>query len=220
MILNCDMGENESAEFRQEIVPYLHAINVACGGHAGDDFTMSHCAELAAEFQLFAGAHPGLEGNFGRVARAIEVPQFRILLETQIDRLHRHLEAKKVALHHVKLHGALYHMSDQCQEIAEAYILWMKENLPTTLLIARSGGLVAQLCEERKIPCWREGFLDRGYCEDGTLIPRGIAGDIISSEDEILSRWQHFRLPCETLCLHADGKNTLKFAKRIHEISR
>ncbi len=215
MILNCDMGENESAEFRIEIAPYLHAINIACGGHAGDDFTMTHCAMLAAEHQLFAGAHPGLAGNFGRVVVDLDVSDFLLLLERQIGRLQSHLVEQKISLHHVKLHGALYHISDQRWEIADAYITWMTQNHPTSLIVARSGGRVARLCEERKVPFWREGFLDRGYSDDGTLIPRGMPGALISSEDEILLRWKHFPLLCETLCLHADGEHALNFAKRI-----
>jgi len=217
MLLNCDIGENESSELREHITPYLHALNIACGGHAGDESTMAHSAALAARHSLNAGAHPGLLGNFGRTHEEIDTESFLTLLDQQINRLLPHLTQHNIPLHHVKLHGALYHISDASPNIAGAYVTWMKQHHPSTSIIARSGGLVAHLCQERHHLVLREGFLDRGYHPDGTLIPRGTAGDTIDDPAEILRRWHHFPHPCDTLCLHADGPNALAFAKLIHQ---
>jgi UPF0271 protein len=220
MLLNCDIGENESADLREQISPYLHALNIACGGHAGDDSTMAQSASLAARHALHAGAHPGLSGNFGRTIQEIDAESFLSLLDQQLKRLLPHLQKHDIPLHHVKLHGALYHISDATPQIAEAYISWMKIHHPSSYIIARCGGLVAHLCQERNHPILREGFLDRGYNPDGTLIPRGTTGDMIDDPAEILARWHHFPYcPCETLCLHADGSQALGFAKLIHASS-
>src|SRR5580700_1254001 len=70
--LNCDMGEvpESIADGTQEsLMPSLTSINVACGGHAGDEQTMRATIQQALRWNLAVGAHPGYPDpiNFGRV---------------------------------------------------------------------------------------------------------------------------------------------------------
>ena len=71
--LNCDMGElpESIADGTQEsLMPSLTSINVACGGHAGDELTMRATTQQALRWNLAVGAHPRLSRdplNFGRV---------------------------------------------------------------------------------------------------------------------------------------------------------
>src|SRR5208282_6844701 len=70
--LNCDMGElpEAIADGTQEaLMPSLTSVNVACGGHAGDEQTMKATIEQALRWKLAIGAHPGYpdRANFGRL---------------------------------------------------------------------------------------------------------------------------------------------------------
>lgn len=70
--LNCDMGEmpNAVANGTQEsLMTFVTSVNVACGGHAGDEFTMRTTVEQAVRRNLAIGAHPGYpdRANFGRL---------------------------------------------------------------------------------------------------------------------------------------------------------
>src|SRR5580693_4897190 len=70
--LNCDMGElpEAIADGSQEaLMPSLTSVNIACGGHAGDEQTMKTTIEQALRWNLAVGAHPGYpdRANFGRL---------------------------------------------------------------------------------------------------------------------------------------------------------
>ena len=69
--LNCDMGEIPEAiadGTQESLMPNLTSVNVACGGHAGDEQTMKITIEQAMRWKLGVGAHPGYAdpANFGR----------------------------------------------------------------------------------------------------------------------------------------------------------
>src|SRR5258708_38903124 len=72
MDLNCDMGEMAEAitdGTQEALMPFLTSVNIACGGHAGDEKTIAATIEQASRWNLAIGAHPGHpdRGNFGRV---------------------------------------------------------------------------------------------------------------------------------------------------------
>src|SRR5262252_5055829 len=69
--LNCDMGEVPQAiqdGTQESLMPSLTSVNIACGGHAGDEQTMKATIEQALRWNLAVGAHPGYADreNFGR----------------------------------------------------------------------------------------------------------------------------------------------------------
>ena len=70
--LNCDMGELPAAiadGTQESLMPSLTSVNIACGGHAGDEQTMKTTVEQALRWKLAIGAHPGYpdRANFGRL---------------------------------------------------------------------------------------------------------------------------------------------------------
>jgi len=87
------------------------------------------------------------------------------------------------------------------------------------IAMARGAGLVAI----------EEGFADRGYRGDGSLVPRSEPGALIDDENEMLEhvlsmvRDKRVRavtgawvpLDVRTLCLHGDGPHALAFAQKL-----
>ena len=78
-------------------------------------------------------------------------------------------------------------------------------------------------CRRDGVPFIAEGFLDRAYRNDDSLVPRGTSGAILDSPERITARLEHWRetghvlsltgrpipLPVQTWCLHADTPNVL-----------
>jgi len=76
-----------------------------------------------------------------------------------------------------------------------------------------------------------EGYPDRAYQADGTLVPRGQPGAVLSDVDTVVAR--AFRLataaeveaqdgtviPChvESLCLHGDSPGAVELTRRVRE---
>src|SRR5712692_7454409 len=60
--LNCDMGEvpeHISDGTQEALMHSITSVNIACGGHAGDEQTMKTTIEQALRYKLAIGAHPG-----------------------------------------------------------------------------------------------------------------------------------------------------------------
>ena len=59
--LNADLGESPEALANGadlELMRYITSANVACGGHAGDENTMTETIRAAKELDVAIGAHP------------------------------------------------------------------------------------------------------------------------------------------------------------------
>ncbi len=115
--INADLGESpeslaNGADF--ELMRHITSASIACGGHAGDAWTMERTLELAKELGVAAGAHPGYPdpANFGRVELTIAVDELETSLRGQIATLARAADKLGVPLNHVKPHGALYHAAN------------------------------------------------------------------------------------------------------------
>jgi UPF0271 protein len=61
------MGEGMNNE--AEIMPFISSANIACGFHAGNEYTIKKTIEIALEHGVAIGAHPGYDDpeNFGRI---------------------------------------------------------------------------------------------------------------------------------------------------------
>src|SRR5204863_843536 len=94
----------------------ITSANVACGGHAGSVKTMEACVRLAKQFKVQVGAHPGVAPNFGRGEISISPPELELLLLHQVNALGRICAEQGMKLHHIKLHGSLYHLTEQNEQ--------------------------------------------------------------------------------------------------------
>lgn len=232
--LNCDLGEGEAQERTEAVFGLVDSVNIACGGHAGDDATQRRCLELAGLHGVRAGAHPGIpdRAGFGRAqVEGLTVGTFRDTVLGQVGRLQGHARAVGIPLHHVKLHGALYHAAEDRPELAGALLELVAGEWPGLRVYAQAGGGVIRAVQAMGSPVevWPEGFLDRGYRSDGSLVPRGGFGALIDDPELVRERMQDLvtrggvravdggwvPLRVRTLCVHGDGPRSLDLLRAL-----
>lgn len=232
--INCDLGEGEAPSRTRALMRLIDSANVACGGHAGDIQSMMRCARLAAEFGVRLGAHPGApdRANFGRMETHPTPADLSLWIVQQAGALARVAERFDLALHHIKLHGALYHASENDAALASAYVATVREHFPGVAIYSLSGGRVARLARRMGLNVREELFADRAYRIDAQLVPRSEAGAVLTRTSDVTSRLRYWldsgrmiasdnsevELAGQTLCIHGDTNNALALAGAIREV--
>jgi UPF0271 protein len=231
--LNCDLGEGEPRARTEALMRAITSANVACGGHAGDIASLERCVALAKKYKVRLGAHPGAADRvgFGREQLRITPAELELLLLQQVGALERMAHAHGVKLHHVKLHGALYHATERDKRLAKAYVEIVRRWWPGAVVYALAGGTVAKLA---KSMVWGEAFLDRNYRDNGTLVPRSDSSALLKNVQEVRERVEQLtrrtvisadgkviRVNARTICVHGDMSRAVEFARRfLPELSR
>lgn len=224
--LNCDLGEGTGHD--AALMPLITSANIACGAHAGNLDTMIEAVELAARRRVRIGAHPGyfdLE-NFGRKERPIDPGEAARLVLIQIEQIYEIAEER---LHHVKLHGALYHQVCREASLAEAVVAELVRLWPDLIVYALAGSQLARTARSRGMRVAEEVFADRTYQPDGRLTPRLQPGALIADEAAAVAQvlrllregvvravdGSDVPLKVDTICVHGDGPNPVAFAQRL-----
>lgn len=229
--INCDLGEGEPASRTRALMPSISSANIACGGHAGDEESLRRCVALCREFGVRAGAHPGFADreNFGRRALPLSRRDLAMLILQQAGAMARVAAAEGVRPHHIKLHGALYHVVEEQEPLARCYVETVAQYFSGWKIYASPFGKIAGIARHQGVPVWREVFADRAYLPSGHLAPRGEAGSVISSvsavrkrvrelrENHVIAAMDGSRLPvtAETICVHADSPEAVRLARGL-----
>jgi UPF0271 protein len=208
MLLNADLGEHEPPARTRALMRLVDLANIACGVHAGSPATMERCVKLAREHGVRIGAHPGLAGEFGRGSANIDASAVRTLVVGQASAL-----AAFAPLHHVKLHGSLYHAVEASPVLAAAYVAVVRENFPGVAIVAFAAGRVLPAARAAGVPVLAEVFAERGYRPDGSLVPRGEPGALITDPAQVVARLPALR--GDTICIHADSPNAPAIARSV-----
>lgn len=66
-------------------------------------------------------------------------------------------------------------------------------------------------------PIIREGFADRAYRPDGTLVPRSEPGAVLEDPEEIKAQVLRLANEVDSICLHGDTPNCLEFAELVYK---
>ncbi|TAG10132.1 MAG: hypothetical protein EAZ42_04925 [Verrucomicrobia bacterium] len=206
--INADLGEGASHD--AAIMPLINSCNIACGGHAGDGDLMNLTVKIAMQQGVHIGAHPGYADreNFGRLPHNLSEIEVVALVEQQVQNLLECIDRHSASLHHLKLHGALYHRANEDAACAAALAAWCEKMLPQTIIFVPPMGAFFAALSQCGHPLWREGFVDRRYGDNGMLLPRSHPQALIHDPQEAarhahqLARTGHF----DTLCVHGDGE--------------
>jgi UPF0271 protein len=232
--LNADLGEAATAEQRDaeaRLMPYLTSVNIACGGHAGDAALMRQTIQLARQYDLAVGAHPGLPDRESRGRREVPLPQglVRDLICSQVSELMAIGQTEGIRLSHVKPHGALYNMAARDCELADAVAAEIARLDGRLILVGLAGSELLAAGRVHGLRVAAEGFADRAYQADGRLLPRTEAEALIHDESTVVARAHSLvdedtitasdgswlRLHIDTLCLHSDTPGAVRLAHAL-----
>lgn len=229
--INCDMGEgigNDAA-----IMPFVSSANIACGFHAGDEYTMYDTILLAKKYEAGVGAHPSFfeRENFGRTEIILPVNEIYALVQQQITLLQSIATKHDVLVKHVKPHGALYNMSAKDAAIARVIALAVRDYDTSLVLFGLSGSHSITEAQKLGLATKSEVFADRTYQDDGRLTPRSETNALITNISEAVQQvlqmvdeknvktisGKLIPVIAETVCIHGDGAHAIEFARAIHE---
>jgi 5-oxoprolinase (ATP-hydrolysing) subunit A len=227
MDINCDMGENIGND--EEIMPHITSANIACGFHAGGSAVMQATVRLAKRQGVAVGAHPSWPDRegFGRSEMSFEADEVQAIMLYQIGALAAIAKAEHVELRHVKPHGALYNQAAADRVLANAIASSVKRFSADLVLVGLADSALIEAGLDVGLRVVNEGFPDRRYDLDGTLMSRKLAGAIIESPEEVASHAMQLarhgigiggkNVMVDTLCLHGDHPYAARNARSVRD---
>tara|TARA_R110001632_G_scaffold28463_1_gene75869 strand:- start:799 stop:1551 length:753 start_codon:yes stop_codon:yes gene_type:complete len=235
--INSDVGEGIGNE--ASLMPYLSSCNIACGAHAGDVETIKKVVDLAIKYKVKIGAHPSYpdRANFGRREMKMTAANLKKSIRSQIKLVsdclltgQAGLKGQQSALHHIKPHGALYNKAAKDEAIANIIIETIEEFDDQLCLFVPYNSVIADLAKDR-LATMVEGFADRNYNEDYSLVSRSQIDAVLTDPDAV---WKHIfsmitknklhtikgvikPFQIDTLCVHGDTTTAIEIIKHLHQ---
>ena len=221
--LNADLGESFGAWRLGDDEALLahrhqreHRLRLPRGRPADDPARLRG----AVAHQVSIGAQVSYRDLAGFGRRNMDVPADELTAEVlyQIAALDGIARAEGGRASYVKPHGALYHRAaaDPVQAVALAAAISAYD--PGLPLLTLPDGEAARAAAAAGLTVVAEGFADRAYRADGTLVPRGQPGAVISDPARAAARaagiatshavraadGQDVKVSIRSLCVHGD----------------
>lgn len=229
--INSDMGEGTGND--DLLLPFISSANIACGFHAGDAATMWQTVESAIKHNVAIGAHISFHdrNNFGRSEMQWNGEEIYELVSQQLIILQEITSSLDTKMQHVKPHGALYNMSARDATLAKIIAKAVKDFDSHLILFGLSGSHSISEAKAVGLQTASEVFADRSYQDDGSLTPRSQPHALIEETYNVIAQviqlitngtvtsitGKTVPIIAETICIHGDGKNAVKFAMAIHK---
>jgi UPF0271 protein len=214
--LNCDLGEGCPQDVA--LLPLITSANVCCGWHAGDPATAMTTLEGARQHGVRVGAHPGFADreHFGRRELVQSEKQIEVDSVYQVGALIALARAAGTSVAYLKPHGALYNMACRDDAYARpviavaAFFQLPLLGLPGSRLQALSAGRCRFVAE---------GFADRRYRPDGSLVPRDQPEAFVHDPAEAVAQTGRLvrERGIETVCVHGDNPQALAFVRALRQ---
>ncbi len=233
--LNADLGES-FGRYRIDDTPLLELItsaNVACGFHAGDPMVMRETVRAAIARGVAIGAHPSYPDLQGFGRRDLDATPAEIEADViyQLGALQACCVAAGGRVRYVKPHGALYNRAARDAAAADAIAQAVRRVDPSLALLGLAGSQLVAAAERAGIRAVREGFVDRAYQRDGTLVPRTEAGAVIDDPAVAARRALQMvlqgtveaidgttvTLTVDSLCTHGDGPHAINIVRTVRQ---
>jgi 5-oxoprolinase (ATP-hydrolysing) subunit A len=220
--LNADVGERPGPEgiaADAAIIAAFSSLNVACGFHAGDAATMrAVCAEAVLRHKRI-GAHVSYmdREGFGRRDLEVDPHDLRQIVVQQISALRSMAGLEHGRVGYVKPHGALYNRAAVDRAYADAIVSAIAAIDRHLKLLAPPDSEMLRAAVAQGIEGVAEGFADRAYRPDGTLVPRSEPGAVLTDPDAVVAQAEQLAGSGRfgSLCLHSDTPRAAELAVTV-----
>jgi len=236
MDINSDMGEisrllDDGTYAR--LMDYVTSINIACGGHAGNEEMMGEMIRLAKEKGVKVGAHPSYPDreNFGRIDMDMDFDELTDSIRDQIQLLNNIAQDQKVSISHVKPHGAVYNRAAKDKTVAQALGEAVTQVDPSLKVMGLAGSIMLDVFDQMGLEIMAEAFADRTYEADGSLRNRKYDDALITKPEKAAKQTEmmvsgkiiavdgsEVAINAQTLCIHSDTPNAVAIAKAVNKV--
>ena len=193
MDLNCDMGESFGAYTigdDEAVMRSITSANVACGFHAGDPSVIRKTLRLAKAHGVAVGAHPGFPDLVGFGRREIKATPAEVedAVLYQVSALAGMASSEGLSLQHVKPHGALYTMAVRDAKLSRSIARGVAAFDRALILLGLPDSELLAAGRAEGLRVAAEGFADRTYAPDGSLVSRRQPDSVIHDPDRVVAR--------------------------------
>lgn len=206
--LNADVGEGMPTD--EALLGLVTSANICCGAYAGSLEVTAATIRLCNQLGVRIGAHPGFpdRASMGRKAPADGMAE--AFAQSLLEQAHDFLELCRPA--YWKPHGALYSLmaagdpwADRAAALAGAFAV--------PLMMLPAG--IERLPHLASFGFIREGFADRAYASDGTLLPRSGPGAVLSNVGDVRANALQLAPRVDSICIHGDTPNCVQMAGEV-----
>ena len=230
--LNADLGEGDP--YDEALLDIVSSCNVACGGHAGDEQSMTETVRAAIARGVAVGAHPGYPDRegFGRESGFMRGDELYDSLSEQVETLAGIAAVSGARLTHVKPHGALYNDAVHDAELADVIARVTAEAPGEPALVGMANTELQHAAERHALRFVAEAFIDRAYEADGTLVSRKEPGAVhedlnvattqavgLAKNGRVTARnGDVIDVSADTLCIHGDTPGAAEAARAVRDV--
>lgn len=215
--LNVDIGEG--FPYDEALLEFATSVNVCCGEHAGSWELTLDTIELCKRKGTRIGMHPGFPDR-ASMGRAVPEGSVTHLLWSLYSQCKGFMAAHRAS--YVKPHGAFYNLMCSSEEESEpelwaacgATLIEIVENFDVPVMILP---VAAPIGDYQDRPIIAEGFADRAYQPDGTLVPRTEPGAVLEDPEQIKEQVLRLAPEVDSICLHGDTPGCLEFAQMVRK---
>ena len=232
--INSDMGELNhllADGTYEKLMDHVTSINVACGGHAGDDEMMAAMVLMAKDKGVSIGAHPSFpdKENFGRKEMEdIDPNDLNDSIRDQIEKLVDIASEHEMELTHVKPHGALYNLAVNNEEISQTIAEAIIDVDSSYKAVGLAGSKMLTVFDALGLDTISEGYVDRIYEADGTLRSRKFDDALITDPQKAADQMKEMLngniiavdgtsvpISITSVCVHSDTPNAVDIAQAV-----
>jgi UPF0271 protein len=232
--LNADVGESFGAYsigHDSGLMKVITSANIAAGFHGGDPSVLRNTIRLAKSSGVAIGAHPGFPdlAGFGRRDMQVSPHEAEDLVLYQIAVVAGVASTEGMRLQHVKPHGAMYNMAARDEVLASAIARAVAAFDRQLILFGPPDSALTRAGQAAGLRVVAEGFADRAYEPDGSLVSRTKPGAVVKDLEEVVKRAVRIArehtvaavngstipLNVETLCVHGDTEGSDVLGARL-----
>jgi UPF0271 protein len=234
--LNADLGEGFGRWTLGDddgLLDVVTSANIACGFHAGDPSIMERVCRVAVERRVTIGAQVGYRdlAGFGRRFVDVGPDDLRADVLYQIGALEAFAKIAGARVAYVKPHGALYHALFSYERQAEAVVSAISSYDGDLAVLGQPGSIFLQRAAEVGLRAVGEGFADRAYLPDGTLVDRSEERAVLHDVDEVAGRAVSLAISgyaiaidaspvaidVGSICVHGDTAGAVRLVRAVRD---